>query len=654
MKFCLISTLLLAAAMPAAAAQFSLKSPDGRITADVDRSLVYTVSLDGRQVFTGTVAITLADGAVVNSVRSPRYISVDTEVPSPLYRSATVKDRYNQLTLTASKDWMVEFRAYDDGVAYRWVYRGRRPVTIADETVKYDFPADAGATVGYIRADRCTDLESMFFSSFENDYTATCLSGLDSTRLAFTPLLVEPSDSVNVLITESDQWSYPGMFLASGADRSLRGVFAPYPRKTRIGGWKDFQLVVEEREPYIARLDGARPLPWRMAVITDDHKGLAASDMTYLLASPSQIDDISWIKPGKVAWDWWNFWNITGVDFEAGPNQQTYKHYIDFAAENGIEYIIMDEGWSVPGATLYDVIPEINLPELLEYASGRGVGIILWGTHAPFADDFEGIARHYAGMGVKGFKVDFFDRNDQEVEEFIEKIARIAADNHLVLDLHGYHIPAGITRRWPNILNTEGVNGLERMKGYDIRLDQVKYDTYIPFIRQVAGPMDYTQGAMRNGTRESYHPSDTQPMSQGTRCHQLALYPILDSPLNMLCDSPTNYRREQECTDFIAAIPTVWDETRVLAGQAGEYCVMARRSGDTWYVGGITDWTPRTLKVDLGWLPAGEYEAEWYVDGRNAHRDATDYRRIVEPLTYVSKSICLAPGGGFAAKISKK
>ncbi len=654
MKKVILPLLLSAMCLSATARDYTLASPDGAVTATVSDKLDYTVSFNGKALFTGSAAIELENGKTVSTAKAPKTKSVDATVMSPLYRATSIADRYNQLTLTADKDWKIEFRAYNDGLAYRWEYTGKKPVNVVDEKVAYTFVDDAKTTVGYIRPDRCTSIETQFFSSFENKYEQTALSKLDPKRMAFLPVAIEPADDVKILLTESDQSRYPGLYLLGGDGTTLKGVLPRYPKKESIGGYINIQKIVEEREDYIARLDGARTLPWRIAIIGDEDKDLAQSQLTYQLGAPSQIDDISWIKPGKVAWDWWNNWNLIGVDFEAGVNNDTYKYYIDFAAKNGIEYIIMDDGWSVPGCgELFSVVPQIDMPGLVRYAADRGVGIILWAGYVPFEKDLEAVCKHYADMGVKGFKVDFFDRNDQAVEEFVDRAAKVAADHHLVLDLHGYHIPAGINRRWPNVLNTEGVNGLEQLKWADINLDQVGYDTYAPFIRQAGGPMDYTQGAMRNGTRDSYHGSVTQPMSQGTRCHQLGLYAVFDSPLNMLCDAPTNYEREQEGTDYIAAIPTVWDETIVLDGQMGEYCVTARRKGNDWWLGGITNWTPRDITVDLSFLPEGTYQADWYLDGVNAHRDANDYRRVKETAG-TTKTIHLAPGGGFAARFTAK
>lgn len=339
-----------------------------------------------------------------------------------------------------------------------------------------------------------------------------------------------------------------------------------------------------------------------------------------------------------------------------GVNNETYKAYIDFAASKGIEYVILDEGWAVNlKADLMQVVKDINLRELVDYAKQRNVGIILWAGYYAFDRDMENICRHYSEMGIKGFKVDFMDRDDQIITDFNYRAAAMCAKYKLVLDLHGTSKPAGLNRTYPNVLNFEGVNGLEQLKWNPVSYDQVKYDVMLPFIRQVAGPMDYTQGAMRNAAKGYYYPCYSEPMSQGTRCRQLALYVVLESPLNMLCDAPSNYMREPESTDFIAQIPTVWDETRVLEGKMGEYIVTARRKGDVWYVGGITDWNTRELTIDLSFLPEGKYQLEQFCDGVNAHRKGTDYRKQVGELSFDRKiQIKMYPGGGYVAKIQKK
>ena len=651
MKKVILALAVASLSMPVMARDYNLASPDGNLKASVADNLEYTVTYNGKTAFTGAAGITVGN-KTLTSVKSPKTTSVDRTIQSPFYRNTTIADQYNQLTLKADKDWSIVFRAYNDGIAYHWVYSGKKPVNVVDEKIEYTFAGDYPATVPYVRAEG--DFDRQFFNSFENLYTECPISQLDPKRLAFLPLVVEPAADIKVLFSESDLSNYPGLYLNHAEGTTLKGVLPQVPKTEKIGGYINIQKIVEEREDYIAALDGPSSLPWRIAAISPDDKGLAQNQLTYQLAPESRIEDTSWIKPGKVAWDWWNAWNLYNVDFEAGINQETYKYYIDFAGKNGIEYVIMDDGWSVPGCgELFSVIPEINIPELVAYGKERGVGIILWAGYVPFERDLEEVCRHYSEMGVKGFKVDFFDRNDQKVHQFVDRAAETAAKYNMVLDLHGYHIPAGINRTWPNVLNTEGVYGLETLKWGTEKEDHMRYDALLPFIRQAAGPMDYTQGAMVNAARGKYAAINEQPMSQGTRCHQLGLYPIFDSPLNMLCDTPSNYIREQDCTDFIAAIPTVWDETIILDGDMGEYIITARRKGDDWYIGGITNWTPRDITVDLSFLPTGNYVADWYIDGRNAHRNGNDYKHITEPVKG-NKTIHMAPGGGFAAKITKK
>jgi alpha-glucosidase len=446
------------------------------------------------------------------------------------------------------------------------------------------------------------------------------------------------------------------MYLHTQADaHQLAGIQAPYPKKSVQGGHNNLQMMVTEREAFIAKVTAPRTFPWRAVLVTTDDKQLAASNMTYLLAAPSRIEDTSWIKPGKVAWDWWNDWNLEGVDFVTGVNNRTYKFYIDFAARNGIEYVILDEGWAVNRqADLMQVVPEIDIAELVKYGAERGVGIVLWAGYQAFNRDMENVCRHYAQMGVKGFKVDFMNRDDQEMVDFNYRAAATAARYKLFLDLHGMYKPAGMNRTYPNVLNFEGVFGLEQMKWTPASVDQMTYDVTIPFIRQAAGPMDYTQGAMHNASRGNYFPSNSEPMSQGTRCHQLAMYVVFDSPFNMLCDSPTNYMREPQSLEFIATTPTVWDETIILGGEMGKYILTARRHGTTWYVGGMTGTEARDLTVDLSFLSNGSYLTTLFKDGVNAHRKGSDYQREIS-TTDRSKQITvhLAPGGGFAMRLER-
>ena len=408
-----------------------------------------------------------------------------------------------------------------------------------------------------------------------------------------------------------------------------------------------------QRESFIAKVEGEREFPWRVVIISTEDKQLTMSNMTYKLASPSRVDDTSWIKPGKVAWDWWNDWNIYGVDFEAGINNETYKYYIDFASRHGIEYVILDEGWAVnKKADLMQVVPEIDIQKLVNYGKERNVGIILWAGYWAFDKDMERVCKHYSDIGVKGFKVDFMDRDDQQMVDFIYRASETAARHHLILDFHGMYKPTGLQRTYPNVLNFEGVNGLEQAKWSSEELDMITYDVTIPFVRMVAGPMDYTQGAMRNASKGNFSGIYSEPMSQGTRCRQLAMYVVFESPVNMLCDSPSNYMREPESLDFIANIPTVWDESIAINGEVAKYVTIARRQGDTWYVGGMTDWSARDMEIDLSFLPKGNYRVTLFRDGINAHRAGRDYvKEDIEASSSETLSVHLAPGGGFAAKI---
>ncbi len=662
----LLKKLFLAAALMsvagfAGAKDYRLLSPDGSIQATIntDGQLTFKIDHDGVEVLAPSpISIKRTDGVECGSdprVIKTRKASANETVKSPFYRASEINDNYNSLIITVKGGFSVEFRAYNDGVAYRFIADTSEVCEIMDENAEFRFPSDGVATLPYVARGDDGDFNAQYQTSFENTYTVSNLSKLNPERLAFLPLTVDGGDDVKLCITEVNLNDYPGMYLYNpDGGHSLKADFAPYPKNTYQGGHNNLQVRITEREDFIAKVSGKRNFPWRAVIVGNDVE-IASSDMTYLLADESKIEDTSWIRPGKVAWDWWNNWNISGVDFKSGINNETYEYYIDFASENGIEYVILDEGWAVnKKADLFQIVPEIDLERLVKHADSKGVGLILWAGYIAFDRDMEKVCKHYSEMGIKGFKVDFMDRDDQLMTDFNYRAAEMAAKYHLVLDLHGTHKPAGLNRTWPNVLNFEGVHGLEQMKWSKPSVDQMEYDVTIPFIRQVAGPMDYTQGAMLNATKKNYHPCNSEPMSQGTRCHQLALYTVLESPFNMLCDSPTNYLREPESTKFIAEIPTVWDETKVLAGKMGEYIITARRSGDKWYIGAITDWNARDIEIDFSFLGEGTYNITSFADGINAHKKASDYKKTTASVKAGEKlEVHLAPGGGYAAVITK-
>ena len=632
--------------------QYSLTSPDGKLKTNITtgKQLTYDITFHNQQVLEASpLSMTLDNGEVWgenDKVSKVTRKSINGKISTPLYRANEIVENYNELTLQF-KDFNVVFRAYDDGIAYRFVNKGKKPFNVVDELVNYQFPTDATASVPYVKPRKGVN---KYANSFENYYANVPLSKVDQEKLVFLPVVVSLDNNVKVGITEVDLENYPGLYLIGQGNTQLLGDFAPFPKKQEQGGHNMLQMNVIEVENYIAKVNKPRKFPWRVAIVTNEDKELASSHLSYLLAEPSRLEDISWIKPGKIAWDWWNAWNLDGVNFETGVNNDTYKTYIDFASKNGIEYVILDEGWAVNlKADLMQVVPEINLEELIAYANKKNVGLVLWAGYHAFNRDMENVCRHYAEMGIKGFKVDFMDRDDQEMTEFNYRAAQITAKYKLLLDLHGMYKPAGLNRTYPNAINFEGVNGLEQMKWEENPTAQVEYDVMIPFIRQVAGPMDYTQGAMRNAAKGNYYPCYEEPMSQGTRCRQLALYMVLDSPFNMLCDTPSNYEREKECTDFISAVPTVWDETIVLDGKMGEYIITARRQGNTWYIGGITNWDARDLEVDLSFLGDKTYSGKLFKDGVNAHRIGRDYQsEAIQAKKGDKMKVHLAPGGGFA------
>ena len=645
-----------------AAKEYKLLSPNGKleVTIAAEPQLSYSVKCGGEQVLAPShIGLKIYEGAAIGDkvvVKRVKRTSVDSEIAAKFYLRNTIKDCYNALRIDFAARYAVEFRAYDEGVAYRFVTNFKSDVKIENEIAEFAFAKDYKGYFPY--TNKTGTKKDKYFTSFESWYRNCELSKFEADKVAFIPVIVE-ADNYTVCILESDVEHYPGMFVSNpkGAT-ALYGEFAAMPDKVAEGGYRKLQDVVESRKPYIAERQGVSTLPWRIVLVAENANNLLDNDMVYRLASPSRVEDTSWIKPGKVAWEWWNDWGLTGVPFKAGINTETYNYYTDFAAKYGIEYVILDEGW----AELYlndltKVVPEIDLQAIINHANSKGVGIILWAGYNAVKGKEEEVCRHFAKMGAKGFKVDFLDRDDAQIVDFQYKFAEIAAKYKLVVDFHGCPKPTGMNRTWPNVLNFEAVLGLECSKGRrSLRYDVVDYDLEIPYLRMVAGPMDYTQGAMRNVAKKNYYPCYRAPMSQGTRCRQLAMYAIYFSPLSMLCDSPTLYQREAECAKFIAEFPTVWDETVVLDGAFGDYVAMARRSGDAWYVGVMSDWTARKVDIDLSKiLGKGEYIAEVFRDGVNADKLGEDYihEKIAIPT---SRRVVadMAPAGGYVLKITKK
>ena len=646
------------------AEEYQVKSPNGKliVRVDVAEQVRYSLWHEGEQVLNySPISLSLEDQnplGIQAKIKDVYMREINQQIVAQFYKRKQMKDHCNEMVLAFKEGFQLHFRAYDEGMAYRFEVTRNKPFIVTNEEVTFNFGTDCDAFVPFVRGGEKKTVKEQFINSFENVYTHLRLSEMPDNRIAFTPIVVELKGGKKLCIAESDVENYPGMFVRVGrGKKTLEGVFAPYPKKLKQGGHNNLQMLVTERENYIARCEGKRMFPWRIVVVASEDKELLDNDLVYKLATPSRLEDTSWIKPGKVAWEWWNYWGLSGVDFKAGINNDTYKFYIDFAASHRVEYIILDEGWAVNlKADLFQVVPDIDLKELVNYANAKQIGIILWAGYHAFERDLEAVCKHYSELGIKGFKVDFMDRDDQPMVDFHYRAAAMAAKYHLILDYHGTYKPTGLNRTYPNVINFEGVHGLEQLKftGSE-KVDQVTYDVTMPFIRMLAGPVDYTQGAMRNGSKRTFRAMCEASMSQGTRCRQLAEDVVFESPLSMMCDTPVLYEREKECTSFITAIPTVWDESIALDGKIGEYVSLARRKGDVWYVGALTNWDGRQLTIDLSFLDEGNWVIEMYMDGVNADMVASDYKKQIIPVPQERKlTVTMAAGGGCAMRIYKQ
>ncbi|CAM3464043.1 glycoside hydrolase family 97 protein [Flavobacterium chungbukense] len=636
---------------------FILKSPDGKIEVKiaVNDKISWSISHEKDLILAPSeMSLTLDGNSVLGKnpvVVNSKKEAINSSFETPLYKKKSVQNNYNQLVLKFKNDFSIEYRVFDDGAAYRFITKKKKDITVKSEEVVLNFDQDYNTLMPYVRDLR--NPKDQFISSFESHYENKKISEFSKDTLAFLPFLIDYKNHKKAVFLEADLEDYPGLFVTNNKTKTgFESRFSKYPIQETNGGFNYLNKLITERADYLVKTKGKRTFPWRAIVIAENDAALANNDMIQKLAEPSKIKDISWIKPGKVAWDWWNDWNIYNVDFKAGINTQTYKYYIDFASKNKVEYVVLDEGWSVE-TDIMKHNPNVDLEALIAYAKERNVSIILWASWMAINDKTEAVFDNYAKLGVKGFKVDFIDRDDAKMVNSVYDIAQKAANHKLIIDFHGMYKPTGIQRTYPNILNFEGVKGLENNK-WTPNDDVPLYDTTIPFIRMMAGPMDYTPGAMRNATKSEFKPSHSTPMSQGTRCHQLALYTIFEAPLQMMADSPTAFMKEQESTDFIAKIPTTFDETVALNGEVGKYVSIARRKGNTWYLGTITNWDSRDITIDFSFLEKGKkFQAEIFSDGLNADKAATDYKKETVTVDSTTKLKYRLAGGGGLAMIIK-
>jgi alpha-glucosidase len=646
-RLLLIAFLMFGSTLTLLAGEYTIQSPGGKntvmvnvaedITWQVEHGPIVviepspiSIEIDGRQ---------LGSNAVVTGESRQ---SIDTEIiPAVREKRSVIRDNYNELSLKFEGGYSLDFRVYDDAAAYRWVTGFDREITVNSETATFRF---AGEFPLYFQE------EESFFTHSERESLLLKLSDITPERMACCPVLVDTGNGTRVAVTEADLQDYAGMYLAGGAGPNcLSGKFPLFVTAEKKKTDRDVEPL--ERADYLARTKGERSFPWRVLIITDNDREILNNQTVFKLAPKQRLQDTSWIKPGKVAWDWWNYNNIYGVDFKAGVNTATYKYYVDFAARYGLEYIVLDEGWYELGDLLSDN-PDVDLEEIVRYARSKNVDVILWVVWKTLEDQWDEAFAKFSRLGISGIKVDFMQRDDQWMVNYYWRVAEECAKRRMLVDFHGAYKPTGLRRAFPNVISREGVRGLENTKwGTAVNPE---HDLSIPFIRMLAGPMDFTPGAMVNMNRENFKPIFNQPMSMGTRCHQLAMYVIYESPLQMLADNPSNYYSEPESMEFIEAVPTVWEETVVLDAAVSDYAVMARKENGKWFIGAMTDDKVRDLVINFAeFLPGGNWKMESWQDGVNADRYGSDYLKKSSPVdSSDSISIHLAPGGGWAAILS--
>lgn len=631
-----------------------VQSPDKtiKVVLTFAEQISYSVLVDKKVIIEPSpISITVGDNHVLG--RKPvisdfkkNIVKKDIKPVIP-EKFETIHDFYSEMVIDFNGNYSVIFRVYNNGVAYRFQTRMKRELKVYSEEVTFNF---TGTNKIYFPE------EEGFFSHNERSYKYVQLDKLPVGKMASLPFLVETTGP-KILISESALRDYPGLWIKSSASNSLTGVFPQYPLESKMQPFnagesqlKDRNFPVTKSADYIAETEGNRFFPWRIIAIAREDGDLITNQLVYQLGEDLKLKDTSWIKPGKVAWDWWNANNIYGVNFRSGVNTETYKYYIDFASRFGVEYIILDEGWYVLG-DLLSVVSEMNVEEIIMYGKEKNVGVILWVIWKTLDEQLEVALDQFEKWGAAGIKVDFMQRDDQEMVDYYWKIASEAAKRKLLVDFHGAYKPSGLRRAFPNVITREGVKGLEHNKwSKDIT---PTHNLTLPFIRMVSGPMDYTPGAMINAQPDNFQAIFSRPMSMGTRAHQVAMYVIYESPLQMMADSPSNYMKESECAEFISQIPVTWEDTRVLAASVSRYIVLARKNGGNWYVGAMTNEEAREFTIDLSFLDTDNYSAEILEDGINADRYASDYR-MVDRIASGSDTLTikLAPGGGWVAKIT--
>ena len=629
----------------AQAKDIELSSPNGKLNLSLQISdkIAYSIKVQDKVLLDNCLLqLQLRDqtlGEKPKIVSQKRKTITETIKPVVPLKYSSINNQYNQLIINFKSNYAIEFRAFDGGIAYRFISRMKDDIEVIGENFSISFPENYTAY---------TQQPNGFKTSYEDPYTKVETNlWKQSDKMSTLPVLINTSTGYKILISETDLTDYPGMFLKGSGENGMYAVFPKAPLKFGEDG--DRSLKILEEADYIAKTRGDRTFPWRYFIIAENDAALVESTLPVQLAPASNIVDPSWIKPGQVSWEWWNDASPYGddVNFVSGYNLETYKYYIDFAAKQGIPYILMDEGWAKSTRDPYTPNPRVNVHELIRYGKEKNVGVILWLTWLTVENNFD-LFETFKKWGVAGVKIDFMDRSDQWMVNYYERVAKEAAKNELLIDFHGSFKPSGLEQRYPNVLSYEGVRGMEQMGGAT-----PNNSLLFPFIRNIAGPMDYTPGAMISMQPEVYSSRRPNSASIGTRAYQLALYVVFESGIQMLADNPTMYYRNQDCTDFITMVPTTWDETKVLEAKVGEYIVVAKRKGEKWFIGAITNGkeSERTFTLNMDFLKVGKtYDMISFEDGINAGRQAMDYRKKTSRVSSKDPlQIKLVKNGGWAA-----
>jgi alpha-glucosidase len=633
--------------------KYTLSSPSKKINVSIllEDSIYYAIEVNSRPFISPSSIALLTSQKNVGlnpkiTKQNTRTIRQNITNPVPFKRK-NIPDHFNELTLTFRDNAAIIFRVYDDGVAYRFQTFLKDSLYVKQEVASFRYYHTSTA---YFPQVQKRDNLDLYHTSFEEPYRISRLSEIKNSSLAFTPVLVD-DNTIKSFITESDLIDYPGMFLKGNGANSLTGEFAPYPDQEEIQGGEFRQPVILSRKDYIAKTVGTRTFPWRVIGIAEKDGDLLLNDLVYRLASPPVYTDWSWVKPGISTEEWISGTNLHGVPFKAGINTDTYKYYIDFASRFGMQFVMLDAGWSDYN-DLFHITPGLDLEAIAAYAKTKNISLILWTLSMTLDRQLDKALEMFNRLGVKAIMTDFMDRDDQKTVNFYKRIADATAKQKIMVMFHGAFKNAGFERTYPNAITREAVLGSE----YNIWSDKAspEHDLLIPFIRMVAGPMDYEPGFYRNANERTFRALPDMVMSQGTRTHQLAMFVAYDSPIQMFSGNPSDAYPEIAFTTYLASIPTIWDDTKVLDAKLGDFLIIARKKENDWYLAAMTDWTAREMNVDLSFLGEGKYRAFTCADGMNATKDASDYSMGYELVDNTKTlPIKMAPGGGYVVKLIK-